>query len=328
MNGGDVMNAENVVARDQHAYNSESPPTQQSFATGWAQYGGIVSIYWHDGAMAQGVHWRTPSQERTCAATADALQSLAHQSAQLKQLPGWQIYLLFALDENGVLQRGELFQVPWSYEEVDALFSHAYLPEQVLNLCRLLGRLRSLVIMEFAWGLFADRRVSEAFVQAPASRAHHHAWPSGLLEHSLEVAQMVENQLDQPLFISLSDAERDLTILAALLHDVGKIRTLDAKSGRLSDWGWMIHHEKLTLMVLAEHLAWLDARWPWAATSLAYLLTWHPKDGYCRYPAGHLIRTADQLSTHMDRRRRAFEQAPAHYRLSQSDEQQVRYARL
>ncbi|WP_196802041.1 HD domain-containing protein [Thioalkalivibrio sp. ALE11] len=80
------------------------------------------------------------------------------------------------------------------------------------------------------------------FCLAPASIANHHAYRQGLLQHTVEVA---ENTLR--LCAGTPDADRNLALLAALLHDAGKADEyeLDShrKSWRLTDRGKLIGHD-------------------------------------------------------------------------------------
>ncbi len=62
------------------------------------------------------------------------------------------------------------------------------------------------------------RSLRDDLLVAPAAVKHHHAYIGGLLEHSLNVAKMVD-------FVSkLYGVNRDLAVSGALLHDIGKIR--------------------------------------------------------------------------------------------------------
>jgi 3'-5' exoribonuclease len=61
------------------------------------------------------------------------------------------------------------------------------------------------------------------FRRAFAARYNHHAYPSGLLEHSLQVADATAASAE-----IFSGIDRDLAVCGALLHDIGK---LDAYTG-------------------------------------------------------------------------------------------------
>jgi 3'-5' exoribonuclease len=62
----------------------------------------------------------------------------------------------------------------------------------------------------------------DRFVTAAAAKYNHHAYPGGLLEHALEVATAVVR-----LAADHRHIDRDLAIVGALLHDVGKLDAYD-----------------------------------------------------------------------------------------------------
>ncbi len=86
--------------------------------------------------------------------------------------------------------------------------------------------------------LFARKDVAEAFRQAPCTRAGHHSYLGGLLEHTVAVGTLTLEtcQLHPRL-------DSDLLMAAALLHDVGKVRefTYGADFG-LTDEGRLVGH--------------------------------------------------------------------------------------
>jgi len=61
-----------------------------------------------------------------------------------------------------------------------------------------------------------------AFDAAFAAQSRHHAYPGGLLQHTVEVAEMC-----QKACAVYSELRHDLLICAALLHDFGKLSELD-----------------------------------------------------------------------------------------------------
>jgi 3'-5' exoribonuclease len=60
------------------------------------------------------------------------------------------------------------------------------------------------------------------FVRATAAKYNHHAYPGGLLEHSLEVVDAVSDFVR-----SHPAADRDLAVVGALLHDIGKLESYE-----------------------------------------------------------------------------------------------------
>jgi len=80
--------------------------------------------------------------------------------------------------------------------------------------------------------------VAEEFRRAPCTRAGHHAYLGGLLEHTVAVGTLVgETCVLHPKLDS------DLLTAAALLHDVGKVRefTYGAEFG-ISEEGRLLGH--------------------------------------------------------------------------------------
>ena len=86
--------------------------------------------------------------------------------------------------------------------------------------------------------LFENRDVAEGFRRAPCTRAGHHSYLGGLIEHTVAVGTLALEvcQLHPRL-------NSDLLMAAALLHDVGKVRefTYGADFG-LTEEGRLIGH--------------------------------------------------------------------------------------
>jgi 3'-5' exoribonuclease len=146
------------------------------------------------------------------------------------------------------------------------------------------------VLTDFLRRGFADPAIGPAFLVAPASLAHHHAFSGGLLVHSTECAAALARWME-------GEPHRGVATVAALLHDVGKVRTLCGDMTRTA-LGTLVRHEALTLEVLAPHLAWLDGQWPAGARLLRHLLTAQPRreEPSPARLALELLRTADRLS--------------------------------
>ncbi|MDQ3740981.1 MAG: HD domain-containing protein [Actinomycetota bacterium] len=70
----------------------------------------------------------------------------------------------------------------------------------------------------------------ERFRVAPAAKHFHHAYPHGLLEHCLGVAQGVS-----AISATFPGIDRDVAVTGALLHDIGKLEAYTADD--LSDAG-------------------------------------------------------------------------------------------
>jgi 3'-5' exoribonuclease len=105
-------------------------------------------------------------------------------------------------------------------------------------------------------GLLGDAELRRAWRRAPCSRAGHHAYLGGLLEHTVAVSTLAYElcQLHQRL-------HRDLLLTAAITHDLGRTKefTYGAEIG-LTDEGRLLGHLVLGERILAERGEMLDER--------------------------------------------------------------------
>jgi 3'-5' exoribonuclease len=97
-------------------------------------------------------------------------------------------------------------------------------------------------------GLLADDGLRAAWRRAPCSRAGHHAYLGGLLEHTVAVATLAHEtcQLHPRL-------NSDLLLTAALVHDLGRTRefTYGAEIG-LTEEGRLLGHLVIGEQILSE----------------------------------------------------------------------------
>jgi 3'-5' exoribonuclease len=103
--------------------------------------------------------------------------------------------------------------------------------------------------------LLGDGPLRAEWRRAPCTRAGHHAYLGGLLEHTVAVAQLaLETCVLHPRLDS------DLLITAAIVHDLGKTRefTYGADIG-LSDEGRLVGHVALGIQLLEARAAGLSA---------------------------------------------------------------------
>jgi 3'-5' exoribonuclease len=102
--------------------------------------------------------------------------------------------------------------------------------------------------------VLGDRTLRAALRRAPCTRAGHHAYLGGLLEHTVAVATLAHEtcQLHPRL-------NRDLLLTAALTHDLGRTRefTYRAEIG-LTDEGRLLGHLVIGERIVSEHAAGLD----------------------------------------------------------------------
>lgn len=94
-----------------------------------------------------------------------------------------------------------------------------------------------------------DADVGQAFRMAPAAKHNHHAYLGGLIEHTLSVTRICDS-----LAFHYGDIlDRDLLIAAALLHDLGKVREIGARSGfPYTDEGKLLGHIVIGMQMVAD----------------------------------------------------------------------------
>ncbi len=107
-----------------------------------------------------------------------------------------------------------------------------------------------LVLAEF----FEDPEFVEEFKKAPGAMHIHHGWESGLLEHTLSVANTcAEVARNHP------GLDRDLLITGAVLHDIGKIDELTVSAQiKITDKGNLLGHMVIGVQRLTRVLDKLD----------------------------------------------------------------------
>ena len=103
--------------------------------------------------------------------------------------------------------------------------------------------------------LLADPGFRADFRRAPCTRAGHHAYLGGLLEHTVAVGTLAfETCTLHPRLDS------DLLLCAALLHDVGKVREFELGAEiALSEAGAMLGHLTLGQQLVAKRARRIDA---------------------------------------------------------------------
>lgn len=85
----------------------------------------------------------------------------------------------------------------------------------------------------------------DEFVRAPAAHVEAYAYLGGLLEHTLNVAQLALG-----IATTRTDVDADLLLTAALLHDIGKVDAYEPLTFTQSVDGQLLDHTALTLIRL------------------------------------------------------------------------------
>ena len=162
--------------------------------------------------------------------------------------------------------------------------------------------------------LGSDTLSGRRYRQIPAAKYHHHAYPHGLLDHSLAVATMVSAAA-----AAHPDIDRDLAVSGALLHDFGKLEAYAVAGGcaDLTDAGKLEGEIALGYFRVRQASAELAGFPPNRAQALLHILLSHhgrlefgsPVTPCTREAA--LVHAMDNLSGHLGAFDRLDEETPA-----------------
>ncbi len=153
-----------------------------------------------------------------------------------------------------------------------------FLPVSVCDPEEMKGRLRDKIasladvpIRQLMEGFFNDAPFLQRYCSAPAAKAMHHVYLGGLLEHSLAVADLVDD-----VCARYPGLNRDLLVAGALLHDVGKVNELCyERSFDYTDEGKLIGHIVLGVEMVDEKIRAISGFPTKTAMLLKHLLLAH-----------------------------------------------------
>jgi len=205
------------------------------------------------------------------------------------------------------------------------LYDFSYSATDVVRLMHLIQGLSNVHLKSFLWALFAKETLAVKFVSVKGSQKHHHAYPGGLLNHSLECARITRNALHS--IPGYPKIELELATVAALLHDIGKVQTHNL-DGNLSQEGFSVPHEVYTLKLLTPEIEQLKSQHLQLGIGLEYLLTWTEGKGFPRLESANIIQAADRISTAYDLKQQAFAVKPDYFHFAPAGENQQVFQRL
>lgn len=167
----------------------------------------------------------------------------------------------------------------------------------------MVGKLDPEPLCRFINGVLLDTRISPAILTCRGSLGHHHATRGGLLSHSMHVVALCDRLTEG----TLTPVERDLIKVVALLHDIGKIRTVGDTNTRPVHYK-LVDHGMQTSRLLDKHLEWLRPRAPDLAAALNYMLSYIAQPsavrGRARYIGADIVIYADRISAGLANGRR------------------------
>lgn len=153
-----------------------------------------------------------------------------------------------------------------------------FLPVSSRPLAEMVSELRTVVdglvdsdLKNLMHAFLADEAFMAGYTRAPAAKAMHHVYLGGLLEHSLAVALLAGD-----ISHRYPDLNRDLLVVGALLHDVGKVAELRyQRSFEYTDAGKLLGHIVIGVELVEEKLRHLSGFPQELAIHLKHLLLSH-----------------------------------------------------
>lgn len=155
------------------------------------------------------------------------------------------------------------------------------------------------------------------FFKAPASTRFHGNYEGGLLEHSLNVYNLLKEKLSQKPYVDIVNASSDTIILVTLLHDLCKANyyTVDYRNKKNADGIWVKEpyyavndtipygHGEKSVMMISKFIE--------LSMEEMYAIRWHmgftePKELYStistvyeKYPLALALHEADLEATYL-----------------------------
>lgn len=122
------------------------------------------------------------------------------------------------------------------------------------RLTDLMGQIKNPEIRSLGEAFLADDLFLSKFKLSPAAVSNHHAYPGGLLQHTVDLMELAA--IISPRY---ADLDPDLMLMGAFLHDLGKIEEMSG-GGEVSytDRGQMVGHIVIGVQMLGERIQQLE----------------------------------------------------------------------
>jgi 3'-5' exoribonuclease len=123
--------------------------------------------------------------------------------------------------------------------------------KQFNKLLKYISSVKNQYLLELLESIFVkDTKFAEKFRKATAAERAHHAWVGGLLDHILELLDMVD-----PICEHYSSLDKDLVLTGIILHDIGKVEELTIdKSITRTRSGYLIGHLSLGALFIDKKI--------------------------------------------------------------------------
>lgn len=199
----------------------------------------------------------------------------------------------------------------WQYcpKEVSLYEAVAPLPlnELQARLNAHIASLQSAHLKALINGVFGDNAFRRRFDCWPAAKRMHHACRHGLLQHTLEVTDLAAAMADAQRSWGYAPLSRDLVIVGALLHDVGKVYEIEAVGGdyAISQDGELLGHILIGQQWVSKKISQIAGFPAELRTAILHIIdSHHGKPEYGspippKFVEAQIVQMADLLDTQM-----------------------------
>lgn len=236
----------------------------------------------------KGYLWENPEEHEAKLALGD----LVWVEGEARALNGGLILKIIGVEKAGPNEVGLLPGPPEKSEEM---------MERLLCLTQ---RIKDSALEKLVSMFLSDSEFSRRFALVPAGLTMHHAYPGGLLEHTVGVMKTCFHLIKK----CRGPLNEDLLLAGALLHDVGKVKEFDQRlSGGYTVEGSLLGHPFLGAEIVGKKISLISDFPPQLAVDLKHLiLTHHEKSGHGgpRAPSTKeavILHRADSLDAEINR---------------------------
>ena len=117
------------------------------------------------------------------------------------------------------------------------------------NIIGLFESCKSAPVLSLAKRFFGDDELMKRFMRSPGASSWHNAYLGGLMEHTWEVMYIVDK-----VCVLYPQAHRDVAIMGAFVHDIGKVVEIDPKTFEYTLYGGLIGHLPLGFEILSKKI--------------------------------------------------------------------------
>jgi 3'-5' exoribonuclease len=172
-----------------------------------------------------------------------------------------------------------------SIQSLRSAHDHEYVRDELLDgptrtaaqmevdLRELLGTIQNPHLRRLLAAIFSEGSPTWAnYRDAPAAKRYHQAYPHGLLEHCLTVAQAVS-----AISATFPGIDRDIAVTGALLHDIGKLEAYEVQGGAIamSDHGRLYGEIPIGYYLVRRTIERLDGFPPDLAQAVLHIILSH-----------------------------------------------------